>query len=199
MRLGSLTFALALTAAACALATPAMAADANGKFAVRGIGSQGCETFTAAVTARQDIAPYAAWLVGYASAVNRATPQTFDVIPTQNGFDIAGVVNSICRDRKTLTVEAAAHEALRALAPIRLTRESPLVTVTSGNASFQVREEGLQILQAALIRRKLLSGVATGRTSAEFIKAVKDFQSKEKLAVTGLPDIDTFIRAIMKP
>lgn len=51
----------------------------------------------------------------------------------------------------------------------------------------------------ALIDQKFYKGRADGASNARFVQALRDFQQSEKLPVTGLPGIDTFIRAVIKP
>lgn len=199
MRTGFLKTFLAMAATAATLSTPALASDAAGQFAVRGIGGQSCESFTTALAARQNIGAYAQWLMGYASALNRSTPQVFDVFPTESGLDLMGIVGAVCRTNKTLPIEAAANNALRAMAPARMTKSSTLVTVVNGKTSLSLRSEALQLLQTALIRKKFFKGAANGASSPELVKALTEFQVKEAIPVTGLPDIDSFVRAVIKP
>lgn len=75
---------------------------------------------------------------------------------------------------------------------------SPLVVVSADGKSVSIHQESLKRLQAALIAKQVFKGAATGTPSPQFTDALKVFQRREAIPVTGLPDIDTFIRAIVK-
>ncbi len=62
----------------------------------------------------------------------------------------------------------------------------------------QVRQAAPQQLGTALAAKKLYKGVTSGQPNGDFYKALKTLQEREKLPVTSSPDIDTFIRAIIK-
>jgi len=174
------------------------AADASGKFSIRGPGSQGCETYLASVGNVQVRARIASWLLGYATARNRLEPDTYDFIPTESGADFPNVVAVICKANQKATIEQAAHAAITALAPMRQSAASPLVELRADGKTINIHQEALRTLQAALIGKAAFNGRADGLASAAFVAALKDFQRKESIPVTGLPDIDTFIRAIIK-
>lgn len=188
-----MTMGLLLTASA------GQAADGSGKFSVRGPGSQSCAAYLAALGKPEDHARYASWLLGYASARNRLEPSTYDFIPTQAGADFPNVVAVVCKANDKANVEQAAHSAIAALAPMRQSVASPLVEVQADGKAAKINQEALRTLQTALIAKKAFKGRADGLASAPLVAALKDFQRKESIPVTGLPDIDTFIRAIIKP
>ncbi|MEO7470455.1 MAG: peptidoglycan-binding domain-containing protein [Sphingobium limneticum] len=174
------------------------AADTNAKFAVRGPGASSCAAYLASANKPADHERFASWLLGYASARNRAEPSTYDFIPTDAGQDFPNIVSVVCKNRLEDTLEAAASKAINALAPLRQTDASPLVDVNADGQMVQVREQALRRLQQALIGKKFYNGAADGAPSAQFIAALKKFQRSESLPATGLPNIDTFIRAILK-
>jgi hypothetical protein len=176
----------------------AKAADAAGRFAVRGVGSRSCGDYRAALGDAASTAPYASWLMGYVSARNRNSAELFDVLPTQPGIDLLNVVAVICGTRETMVLETAASEAVRVLRPLSQASETPLVQFRTGKGSVTIRQGALVRLQTALIDRKLFKGPANGIPSAEFAAALRAFQKKEAIPVTGLPDMDSFIRAILK-
>lgn len=182
------------------LVTPSagQAADSSGKFSIRGPGSQSCAAYLAAAGTPEDHARYASWLLGYASARNRIEPNTYDFIPTEAGTDFPNIVTVICKSNGKASVEQAAHSAIIALTPIRQASASPLVEVQADGKTVKVHQEALRTLQTALIAKKAFSGRADGLASAPLVAALKDFQRKESIPVTGLPDIDTFIRAVIK-
>lgn len=174
------------------------AADSTGKFSIRGPGSQSCATYLAAVAKPDGYARFASWLLGYVTARNRAEPGTYDLVPTETGTDFPNIVAFICKSSTQATVEQAAFSAITALGPLKQTAASPLVNVQADGKSVMIHQDSLRRLQQALIAKNAYKGSADGASSARFTAALKDFQRKEGIAVTGLPDIDTFIRAIIK-
>lgn len=180
------------------MASTGHAADTASKFAVRGAGATSCATFLAAADKPADYDRFGNWLLGYVTARNRAEPSTYDFIPTDAGQDFPNIVAVVCKSRPDDTLEAAASGALSALAPMRQTEASPLIDVTVDGQTLRVRQQALRNLQQALATRKFYDGAIDGAPNARFITALKTFQQSEALPATGRPDIDTFIRAMMK-
>jgi len=195
-RLARLALALTIGMTLCVPAS--FAADSNGRFSVRGLGGHSCADYLAATGKPAELGAYSSWLLGYATARSRVEAGTFDMLPTQGGLDFVNVVGAVCRQQQTALLETVADQTLRVLAPVRQAAETPLVQVQADSKSVAIRQASLQQLQTALIARKFYKGTATGAPSPQFIDALKAFQRKEGIAVTGLPDIDTFIRAIIK-
>ena len=189
---------LMLAASTILVAAPGHAADTGGKFAVRGFGSETCGAYLAALAKPDDFIRYGAWLLGYATAHNRLDAGTYDIIPTETGVDFANVVAVICRTNPRASLETAANDAIRTMAPMRQLEASSVVQVQADGKTVAIRQESLKRLQSALIGRNLYKGPANGASSPQFVSALKDFQRREAIPVTGLPDIDTFIRAIIK-
>ena len=201
MRLNSLRRALypiAAAASVCLGTASVHAADAGNGFAVRGLGSQACSAYVSALSKPEEFAHYGNWLMGYATAHNRILPDTYDIIPTEPGVDFPNVVAVICRTNSQMLLETAASSAVTAIKPLRQTASSPLVVVSADGKSVSIHQESLKRLQAALIAKQVFKGAATGTPSPQFTDALKVFQRREAIPVTGLPDIDTFIRAIVK-
>jgi hypothetical protein len=181
-------------------ALPALASDAAGKFTVRGVGSNPCSAVQASLKSNDKIAGslYLSWLMGYASAYNRHVPQTFDILPTSAGGDLLGIVMAVCRVSPNASLETATAQSLSAVAAMRLTRETPIVKVTADGKTVEIRQEALTNLQQNLSEKGLYRGPVNGVSSPALVAAIKAIQTREKLEVTGLPDIDTMIRAILK-
>jgi len=191
-----------LLALACVLlaAGPAAAADEQGRFAVRGVGSDQCGAFQAALVAKDavKIDRYGSWLMGYLTASNRLISRTFDAVPSLVGTDMVGMVSVICRTQPATLLETAAAQALSILNPIRLTADSPIVNLTNDGKSLSIRTEAVVALQRNLAAKGGFKGLADGKPSPQLTKAIIELQQKEKIPVTGLPDIDTQIRAGLK-
>lgn len=191
-KVGIFVFAVSIWAAA-----PALAANADGRFAVRGNGADRCDVYQAALTAKDSVKidRYAAWLMGYVSASNRLIAKTFDTLPTLAGADMLGIVAVVCRSQPAASIETAAAQSLNAISAVRLLQDTPAVSVVSDGKSLQIRSEAIATLQANLAAKKLYNGPTDGAFSPQLAKAIKAFQALERLPASGLPDVDTVIRA----
>ena len=102
-----------------ATAPPALAADAKGKFSIRGAGTVSCAVFVNATPTQRKHAE--TWWAGYLTAMNRTTPNTFEVLgkitPTQaNNWLVA-----YCRKYPNHRYATAVHQMLLAAYPRRTT------------------------------------------------------------------------------
>ncbi|MDQ1363010.1 MAG: hypothetical protein QG652_870 [Pseudomonadota bacterium] len=63
------------------LALPVLAADEHGTYWIYGVGRQNCSTYLAARKAGgfEEIS-YKNWIMGYLTAVNRSTPDTYNIL-----------------------------------------------------------------------------------------------------------------------
>ncbi len=199
-RVGAALLAVALAASAGA----ASAADAAGKFAVRGVGAQTCERFTSFVGSsdanvrREAILLFDAWFSGYVSHVNRSAAETFDVSPLINTSDMLAVLLQQCRRNPAAIVESMAAGVLAALAPAKVAEESPVVTVGDGQRSRDYRRATIIRVQQKLIERGLLQGAADGVFGPATGSAVMEFQKAEGLEASGFLDADTVVRLLLK-
>lgn len=175
----------------------AQASDANGNFALRGYGSRSCEAFLVEFPDATHADKYGSWLMGYATARNRLESDTFDVVALPDGAVLLQAVAAVCADQKNLTVELAANEVVRVTAPLHQRGSSPVLTVEADGRTQLVRQATLQTLQLRLAERKLYSGPTDGQWSAATAVAIMEFQSREKIAVTGMPDFATLLRAFV--
>ena len=90
--------------------TPAHAADKKGNYAVWGIGQKSCFSYTKARTANQ-YEDYKAYLMGYLTAYNTETKETYSVTGTNKLEAVLGWMDDHCR---TAGVESFEH-ALKSL------------------------------------------------------------------------------------
>ena len=187
-----------LAAVATFASVRAQAADTNGRYVVRGVGSATCEVYLAGLKDPAVAPRNLTWLLGYETATTQAAAQTFDIMPTNGTMDFANVVTLLCRSNPKQTLVDAATQAVLTLQPLRQVTETPLVTFQFQGKSVQLRQGAAQQLAAALAAKKLYKGDTSGQPNADFYKAIKALQEREKLTVTSLPDIDTFIRAVIK-
>lgn len=172
------------------------ASDAQGNFVSRGYGSRDCATFLAEIPDAANATNYGSWLMGYATAHNRLQNETFDVLPLPDGSVLLQAISAVCTDQQTLTVEAAAYEVILAIAPLHQSGSTPIINTELNGSSLLIRQGALQALQSRLTEEKLYSGPADGLWGDAIAAAIAEFQLREKIAVTGLPDFATLIRAL---
>jgi hypothetical protein len=194
----SRSIALAAACAAAAFApTSAWASDAQGNFTLRGYGSRSCGTYLTEMSDPGHANNYASWLMGYATARNRLQSETFDILPFPEGTVLFDAVSAVCRDQQAITVEAAANEVIRAIAPLHQRSASAVVTIDRGEQSVRIRQAALAALQARLAELGLYSGPADGEWREELTASLTEFQLREKIVASGLPDLPTLIRALV--
>lgn len=191
------TVMAALFAGATLAHSAALASDANGNFALRGYGSRNCATFLAEISDVAHASNYGSWLMGYATAHNRLQSETFDILPLPDGAVFLEVISAVCADQETLTVEGAANEVIRAIAPLHQRGSTSIIKTERAGSSLLIRQGALQALQSHLTERKLYSGPADGQWGDATAAAIEEFQLRESITVTGLPDFATLFRAIV--
>lgn len=198
----SKSIAVGLTAAFICLAqgSSALAADAGGKFSVRGVGSDRCESLSAAFSKKDDAAVnrYVSWILGYASASNKFSTQTYDALPSKDGRDLIALIVGYCQQNAAVPIEVSTSRVLGGLKAVRLTQESPLVSFSSEGKALEIREESVRFIERTLKISGYYKGAETGKSSPQLIAAIKAFQVAQKLPATGLPDINTLIRAAVR-
>lgn len=175
----------------------ARASDEQGNFALRGYGGRTCETYIGQIQDAGHAANYGSWLMGYATARNRLQAETFDILPFPDGMVFLRAVLAVCRDQPKLTVEQAAHEVVAATEPLQQSVSSEIVTITHDGRSIQIRQRALASLQDRLSKRGLYSGPTDGRWNDDTALAVREFQLREKILASGLPDFTTLLRALL--
>lgn len=191
----TLCAAVMAAAAATGMTSNALASDAQGQFSVRGAGGQTCAVALDAVAKQNKdaVRDQASWIMGWMTASNHLQPGTFDGLPTKDGKELVQFIHGLCRSQPALTLEAATAAVARALAPLRLTRTSPEVVVTSDGKSVILREETIRLAERKLKEGGYYKGNETGASSAALIAAVRKFQEAKKLPATGLPDLRTLL------
>lgn len=194
----TLTAGVALLLAS--LPAAAMAADAKGNFAVRGVGSQSCKLLNDQLAQKNPTIGLAleSWVGGFLTAVNRMQGDTFDASPILANGALAQMVANVCQRAPTSAVETVTYDIVKALAPARLRAASTNVEAKAGANTVVLRKDTLVAMQAELARQGLDKEAATGLFTPATSAALKAFQVKAKLTQTGLPDPATTI-ALLAP
>ncbi|MGE0151569.1 MAG: peptidoglycan-binding protein [Reyranellaceae bacterium] len=198
--MGRIAIGLGLALAVAVAAGPsARASDTKGNYAVRGVGSQECQTLLQELDKdREGALAVASWILGYITAVNRYEPMTFDITPVNDARALTGIVLALCQKNPKARLENVLSDMLRAMARARLRADSPLVQMKSGDAVAAVRQEVLLTMQQRLNQRGLLKAKADGAYGPQTEAALKEYQKAENLPVTGVADAATVLRLLVE-
>ena len=178
---------------------PAVAEDANGHFSLHGLGAQSCAQLVDEVK-KNDPATNSvvlSWLMGYMTARNRLEKNTYDIAPAMPGEAVLQMTNTICEKSPDARVETAVDALFKGMAPVRITTESPLLLLQSGDARLQIRRQTFIAVQQALVKRKLFKGPAEDKMTPALGAALRAYQKDEKLTENGLPDVPTVIHMLV--
>jgi hypothetical protein len=178
----------------------ARALDAKGMFAVHGVGALSCGDVTSALL-KGDVSirpTVLSWLMGYLSAMNRIQPGTYDVTPVQVPDALINMVVGVCQKDASARVETVAYSVFHAMASAGLSAASPEMQVTANGQTTTLRKDTLVAVEKYLIAEKFLHGDADGSFGATTQAALVDFQKKQNLPQTGLPDPATIVRALVE-
>jgi hypothetical protein len=194
MKMRVLLLISALIVAAIASAQ-VRAADGSGNFALRGVGLATCAQFLQASEERQENVLLAGgWLEGYMTAINQLLPETFDIAPWQNTDTILALVKHNCERNRDQRFFAVVTAMVEFLAENRLKEQSDRVMAEAHGQRVAIYTEVLRDVQQELIDQGLLEGNADGQFGAKTQAALEEFQKKENIQVTGLPDQVTLWR-----
>jgi hypothetical protein len=180
------------------------AADKNGKYAVRGVGSSKCSQLTSAIDSKDQnirkdaVLLYTSWLNGYLTYVNRIEKETYDIVPLTDSSYLLAVIVGQCRSNPDALVDSISVQVVGALSKAKITSESPIVALTVGDQKGSFRKATLIAMQNKLIALRHFKGKADGEFGTDSQKALRAFQKAEKLKETGFPDTDTLMRALLK-
>lgn len=148
-----------------------------------------CSAFVAARAAKNASYERAiGFIEGYLTAANRYEPNTFDLAPWQNAVAFGMILDAHCKRQQSDTLGVAVQRLVGALQPIRLAEPSKLIEVGDGRRKVILYEMILKRAQAALLRKGVYRGTATGVFDAPTREGFIAFQKSVSLDPTGLPD-----------
>lgn len=195
----SLKTPLATLLVAATLSAPALAhaASARGEFGIKGIGASDCGS---AVREYKGGTPnammYGGWLYGYLTAVNQATPNTFDLATWQDLNTLTNFVIEYCQKNPQTSFAQAVFNMTAALKPMRLTAAAQPVRFVHNNKPFIMYDEVIKKMGRALKDKGYYKGRLPDRPAftGEMAQALGRFQASNKLPVTGEPDQFTLFK-----
>lgn len=190
------------TAAAVALGAPqwaALAADAGGEFVLRGIGAQSCEDGLRMIQSDQrNAADLASWITGYVTALNRAIPGSYDLMPLTDITALVQIVGGMCANNPGTSMESVLNDVVSRLSKAKVVSVSPMIEARAGDKAVQVRAATLAAMQEQLIERKLFKGPADGQFGSKTESALKKYQKAQKIEQSGLPDSPTILSLLVE-
>ena len=179
------------------MASSALAADANSRFALRGVGLASCEQFLKAMKEnKENVLVAGGWLEGYVTAVNKFTPETFDIAPWQSTQVLLGLVSRNCERNPQAGFFQIVESMINFLMPARLSAQSERVLVESGSTKFYVYQKTMKDVQEKLISLGYLKGGADGQFGPQTRSALEAYQKAQQIEATGLPDQNTLFKLL---
>jgi hypothetical protein len=183
----------AAVAMAGLFAAPALAADEEGRFAMRGVGIVSCGQYLELIEDQPDQLPrFFGWLNGYLSAANQYEEDTYNLVPWQETRLLAAALARYCQqfpDRRFGRAVIQMAEQLRAR---RLETSSELLTIPrEGGESLRIYRAALERVEAALNDAGYDAGPPDGEYDVATEEALTAYQQDRGLPVTGLPDQQT--------
>lgn len=180
--------------AALVLGSAAQGATNEGQYAVRGVGSTTCAEFLEELEASGGLPlRYVAWVSGYLTALNRDTPDTFDVSYIAENDDVLALASRICMTQSDILVETAVARLVNFMVDDRLEGSSNLTQLEVGDTRLTIRQSVYDAFVSVLVAAGYLEEVG------EFDEGIRDailaFQEDRDLSLTGLPDTNTLVAA----
>lgn len=184
----------ALVLGAAFQSNEAKAADSDGNFAIRGVGSLSCEAFLQSVeTDSEARLAYAEWVSGYLTALNRFEDGTFDTSYISSNLEVTALVGRVCTTRPDVLVEAALSGLVDLMNTSKVEQETELVRLSLGESSLMLRQSVLEQFIQRLVEEGHLNEPRSFDNTVR--DAVIAYQQSNNLPVSGLPDFNTLIRA----
>jgi len=185
-------------------ATAAFATDAEGKFAVRGIGGQACSVWISisespdVVTRREGIMAFQSWISGYLSASNRLQADTYDVVPFLDMVNILAITMNECKVAPNELAENTVARVVGAFNETRVVAESPVLMVPDAGAEKPYRQETIKLAQQKLADLGFLAGAPDGVLGPASSDALSLYQSERGLPVSGELNVDTVFQLLLE-
>lgn len=173
----------------------AMAADADGSFALKGAGLFTCERLVAERENRTNAYfIIGGWLEGYISGHNRFTEDTYDVMPFESLEMFLRVMETHCRANPQDRLYEVTNSLLTGIADDRLQSNSPRLRITVGERNTVIYQETIRRIQRKLVQSDIYKGNITGDFDDETRAALAAYQTSVELEATGFPGQPTLWR-----
>jgi len=184
----------------CGVTGLALAADKEGRAAIKGAGVGTCKQYLEAREKQtREYYLFGGWLDGYLSGQNQYLEDTFDIAPWQSTDILASFLAAYCDKNPDTRFYQAAFSMVQALREDRLRTTSRLIPVEYGGHKTLIYVEALRRVQRALQDQGMYKGALDGDYGPGTRAALQAYQTKEKIPVTGIPDQETLFHLFMKP
>ncbi len=173
---------------AAGMASSSLGADAEGRFAIRGLGGADCARFMAAREAGgAEMSGWAGWVEGYLTGVNRLQADTYDVASWQTAELLLARMGKFCAENPEARFSEGLDLLIASIFEDRVKAESPLVRVEADGKAVFLYAETL-----AEVRRRLSDALGPQASEAGTLAdALRRFQAQAGAPLTGLPDQPT--------
>ena len=139
---------------ALATSAPATAGDANGNFAVKGVGALDCAAYIRAAEAGdRELAQYSGYLAGYVSAYNEHRSDTFDLLPWQSMETLMLIMLRRCRQVPETSFAVAVSDMARYFDTGRVEELGDRIRYGDGDSAIELYEPVAAAVLAALEER----------------------------------------------
>lgn len=175
----------------------ALAADAQNRFSIRGVGLLTCEIYEnerKAQSATYQI--FGGWIDGYITGVNQYAPETFDVLSFESSELVAELLSAHCKANPQDVVFSVLNSMFIKLQDDRIHEASPHIEVTIDSRSVRLYEDVLRRIQNRLQEEGYYNGEITGTFGESEKAALAAFQTSIGLNPTGFPDQATLWKLI---
>lgn len=177
------------------IAAGAFGADSEGRFAVKGAGMTKCERFLEEWKDGSKVFyAYGGWIEGYLTATNQYLPQTYDITSWETTTLLAALLAEHCKKDPEMPFIRAVRSMVAALRQERLTESSELVLAEQNGKGVRLYAEVIRGMQTRLAQQGLYSGTVDGIYNDSTAAAVRDYQGREGIEQSGLPDQTTLIK-----
>jgi hypothetical protein len=171
-----------------ALSWPVAAADAAGKYALRGAGLTRCKSFLDAYEKKGPQAHlFFGWIDGYISGLNELSADTYDKTPWQSTELLAEVVRRACKRSPAEYFFSELRSVVAAMDEQRLATGEEKKVLEIGEGRAVVYPDTLRRAQVALKKLGHYGGDTHGRFDPATHAAIVSFQTAKVIPVTGLP------------
>lgn len=181
------------------LSFSSIAADKDGKYAVKGAGKRLCSDFVTAYQQKStDYYMYGGWIEGFVSSFNQNQANTYDALPWQTTELVLGLLARHCQANPQQHFLNATSGLLKSFFPLRITQSSKIVKVTLKDAESYYYEDVIRLVEERLKEIGHYKGEVTGAYGPELIKAMLEYQEANDLKLTGIPDQSTLLRMFIR-
>ena len=170
-------------------AATAIAADANGEFALKGAGFLTCKAYAEERARRSDVYyMIGGWLDGFISAHNKYAHDTYDVTSFESAELLLRVIDGHCKANPDDRLYSVINSLVTQLGHERLQEKSVRVEIVEGRRKAVLYRETIGRIQTKLTQLGLYKAPVDSAYTDATRSALMAFQSDIGFEMTGFPD-----------